>query len=256
MNPETRSRATGVVPGFPVPLLHGLDVPSWHLLPAVTPPARVLYLGAGGGDIAARLALSFGTLLVVEPSLGRARATRARSDALGVAQVHTVCGDVVRLPLQPDSLDLAVLDAGPDGTLCLARNSSDAPPLLASVSLGLKRGGVLCLRLAAGRTDEPMAEPRLGRLKLLLCLNRLRRLLRNFAYDDIRVWCAYPDCADPKFIAEWKQPVFDYFIRHLGNKPKSRSRAVAQRLFNAAGLLKYTAPGYFLLARRSEAMHG
>jgi hypothetical protein len=236
------------VSGFPVRVPQELDVPSWHLLPPVAPPARVLYLGTGGGDVAARLALSFGVLLVVEPTLDQARATRARSDALGCGQVLTVCGDVRRLPLRPGSLDLAVLDVPLSAT-----DGADRRP---AAVLGLLRpGGFLCLRLHAGSgsADAPMAARGPDRLALLLSLNRLRRLLRDSSYDDIRVWSAYPDCADPKFIVECKQPVFDYFVRHFGKNPKTRLRATAQRLFNAARLLRYAAPGYLLLARRSTA---
>jgi SAM-dependent methyltransferase len=244
------------VSSLPVSMPRDLDVPSWHLLPPVVPPVRVLYLGTGGGDVAARLALSFGPLLIVESSLGRACATRARSGALGAGQVLTVCGDVRRLPLRPASLDLAVLDvprAHPEAQL---RHSADALLLLVSLHSGLKPGGFLCLRLHDASTEEAGTRRRHGRLSMLVSLTRFRRLLRDSAYGDIRIWCAYPDCADPKFIVEWQQPVFDYFVHHFGRNSKARLRAAAQHLFNAVRLLKYTAPGYLVLARRPMAING
>ena len=283
VNNEPRSRTPGVVPGFlvataglapvwsvdlrarknPTPpsypsclvrdvlVAQDLEIPSWHLVPPIAPPARVLYLGAGGGDVAARLALTFGLLLVVEPSLERASATRARSEALGVGQVRVACGDGADLPVHPGSLDLAVLDAPQAGTARFALgHSADRLHLLASIHSALKPGAFLCLRVHSGSGDGSMSAQGLSRLATLLAVNRYRRLLRDCAYGEIRVWCAYPDCGDPKFIVEWNQHIFDYFVRHFGTNPKARFRVAAQRILNAARLLKYTAPGYLLLARR------
>jgi SAM-dependent methyltransferase len=234
-----------------------LDIPSWHLLPPVAPPASVLYLGTGGGDVAARLALSFGPLLIIEPSLRRACATRAQSGARGAGQVvRAVCGDVRHLPLRPASLDLVVLDVVRAHSGAQLSSPASALPLLASLRSGLKPGGYLCVRLNDGSSEEPRAGHRHGRLGMLRSLTRFRRLLRDSAYGDIRVWCAYPDCDDPKFIVEWKQPVFDYFVHHFGRNPRARLRDVAKRLFNMAHLLRYTAPGYLLLARRPMATQG
>lgn len=254
MKHEPRNRAAGTVSSFPVS--RNFDVPSWHLLAPVVPPARVLYLGTGGGDVAAPLAFSFGHLLIVEPSLGGACATRARSCALGAGQVRTLCGDVRRLPLRPGSLDLAVLDvprANPDAQL---KGSANALLLLSSLHSGLKPGGFLYMRFHDGSSKESPAGRRHRRLGMLLSLIRFRGFLRDSSFDDIRIWCAYPDCADPKFIVEWKQPVFDYFVHHFGRNPKARLRAAAQHVLNAARLLKYTAPGYLLLTRRPMVVHG
>jgi SAM-dependent methyltransferase len=246
---EPGNKSAGAVSSVPVSASRGFDVPSWHLLPPVPPLARVLYLGMAGGDVAAQLALSFGPLLIIEPSLGRAAATRAHSGLVAAGPVLTICGDLRLLPLRPASLDLAVLD------LHLEHPGPQLGPpapasLLASLRSGLKPGGFLCLRLHEQPAETPEAGRRRSRVGMLLFLGRFRRLLRDSAYGDIRVWCAYPDCADPKFIVESKQPVFDYFVHHFGRNPKSRLRAAAERLFNAAGLLKYAAPGYLLLARR------
>lgn len=81
-------------------------------------------------------------------------------------------------------------------------------------------------------------------------MDRYRRLLTAINYGDIRVWCAYPDCRDPKFLVECEQPVFDHFLRLFTPSPQDGLRGLARRILNASRLLKYAAPSYSVLARR------
>ncbi len=230
-----------------------MELPSWHLLLPVDPGARVLYLGAPGGDTAAGLAETFKTVLVAEPTLERARITRTRADALTRGDVRVVASGGVDLAVRPASVDLAVVEIseqrpGASPGWAFVGYAIEARPLLRAIHSALTSGGVVYLGM------PPRASgPRRSRTFSLLSTGRVRRLLTETGFGEIRVWCAYPDCRDPKFLVECEQPVFDWFVRRFAGSRKKGLRAFAQRVFNAAHLLKYTAPGYGVLARRQGA---
>jgi hypothetical protein len=229
----------------------GVDLPSWHLLLPNGPEARVLYVGSPTGDTAAGLAVSFKAVLVAEPTPELATTTRPRVGALTdrTLRVMSSGGD---LAVRPASVDLAVIEIaeqlpGRRGDWALLGQTVDVRPVLRAIHVALKPEGFVYL----GMTRS--GGPRRRRISSFLSIYRVRRLLTKAGYGEVRVWCAYPDCRDPKFLVECAGPVFQWFLRLFAGRRRRGLRRVAQRVFNAAHLLEYTAPGYAVLARRQGA---
>jgi SAM-dependent methyltransferase len=215
-----------------------VEFASWQLLLPVDAGGRVLYLGSAGGDTAIRLALGFEVILVVEPTLEQARATRTRAEALGVGRIRVVSSDSVDLAVRPASVDLAMVEvldpypAAPPGA-SLGGHAGGLRAVLRSIHSALKPGGYICLGIA-----RPPIGPRRTGLSGGLSMGRYRRLLTAINYGDIRVWCAYPDWRDPKFLVECEQPVFDHFLRRFTPSRQDGLRGLARRVLNASRLLK------------------
>jgi SAM-dependent methyltransferase len=192
-------------------------------------------------------------VLAAEPTAERAGATRQRPDAWPREHLRVVSSGAVDLAVRPGTIDLAVVELLSQGRRpppgwVWGGQTVPARPLLQSIHAALKPGGVLYVGLPrqAGR-------PAASGLFSLLSMGRVRRLLTQTGYGEIRVWCAYPDCADPRFLVACEQPVFEWFLRLAASRTTGPLRTVAQRLVNATHLLKYTAPGYSLRARRTGA---
>jgi hypothetical protein len=234
-----------------VPVSEPLGIPSWHLLPPLRPAARVVYLSLLDDAAAAtltRLTTTFASVHIVEPSYDRARRTHARAPALGDSRSAVICCTHAQLALAPGSIDLAVLEMA--GTAARRRNRA-LHEVLRSLRHVLAPSGFLYVGVAAS-SRTPATSRRHALLARVLPGIQYRRLLTSAGFDAIRVWCAYPDSYDPKFLVECDQHVFTHFLTLLGRGHMGYLRATLRATVNRAGFLKHMAPAYSILARSGK----
>ena len=214
-----------------------LETACWTVLAPVASGGSVLWVGPAHGDQIARLSLIFGEVSTVNPM-----------DALSLPESWA------GLAVPEASVDLAVLPgvlADVKGWGPGARPRQAWESLLRAVHTRLKPGGHV-FWAAENRWAFPRASGTgAGRRPVLVSVGGCRALLAKSGFSAIRMWCAFPDCEDPKFLVECRQPVFDYFLRVLAPRPRSAERRLVRGALNAVGVLKYTARWYWILGRRS-----
>jgi hypothetical protein len=210
-----------------------LESASWALLTPVPPGASVLWVGPAGRGVNARLSLIFGQVTTCD--------------------FWEVEGAAAKLAAPEASMDLIVF---PGGLGDLKRWGQGVRPreawgsLLRASHALLKPGGHVFLAV-----ENRWALPRasglgVARRWLLASLSGYRSLLVKTGFSPIRMWCAFPDCEDSKFLVECRQQAFDHFLRVLSPRPRSVERNVIRGALNAVGALKYTARWYWILGRR------
>lgn len=216
-----------------------LESASWTVLAPVPANGSVLWVGPARESQLQHLSLIFGRLSAVD--------LESRD---GAAEAWD------RLAVPDRSIDLAVV-AGVLGDV--SRWAPGARPreawlsLLRALHAKIKPGGHIFVaaenRWAISRALALGA----GRRPVRASLRGYRAALIRVGFSAIRMWYAFPDCEDPKFLVECRQPVFDHFLRVLAPRARGAKRRAVRGAVNAVGALKYTARWYWILGRRDVA---
>ena len=216
-----------------------LETASWAVLAPVPPGGSVLWIGPARGDPFARLSLIFDQISEFDPR-----------DAESSAESWE------KLAVPEASIDLAVVP----GVLTDVKRWAPAArrrvawgALLRAVHTRLKPGGHVLVAVENRWAISGVFALRAWWRSLLGTPQEYRALLAEAGFGAIRTWCAFPDCEDPKFLVECRQPVFDYFVRVLAPGPRGIERRAVRGALNALGALKYTARWYWILGRRDVA---
>ena len=213
-----------------------LETASWAVLAPVPADGSVLWVGPARGERMAQLSLIFDHVSKFDPT-----------------DVDSGEEPWKKLALPEASVDLAVL---PGVLGAVKRWAPGTRPrkawelLLRATHARLKPGGHVFLavqnRWALSRTPAPGG----GRPSVSASLRAYRRLLATAGFSELRMWCAFPDWDDPKFLVECRPWVFDHFLGILAPRPLRVERRAIRGVLHAVGALKNTARWYWILGRR------
>jgi hypothetical protein len=213
-----------------------LEAAPWAVLAPVPPGGSVLWVGTAREERIAQLSLIFDRVSKFDPT----------NEGNGPEPWKT-------LAVPEASADLAVL---PGVLGAVNRWAPGTRPreawklLLRATHARLKPGGHVFLaaenRWALSRAPTQGG----GRPSVSASLRAYRRLLVRAGFSGIRMWCAFPNWDDAKFLVECRPRVFDHFLATIGSRSLRIERRALRNLLNSAGALKYTARWYWILGRR------
>ena len=216
-----------------------LEAAPWAVLAPVPAGGSVLWIGPARGERLAQLSLIFDQVTKFDPT-----------EEDGGAEPWK------RLALPEASVDLAVLPGvlgavNRWGTGIRPRRAWES--LLRATHARLKPGGYVFLaaenRWALSRAPTQGG----GRRSVSASLRTYRRLLVRAGFSGIRIWCAFPNWDDTKFLVECRPWVFDHFLAILAPRPLKVERRAIRGVLNAVGALTKTARWYWILGRRDAA---
>jgi len=255
-----------------------LDRANWRLFLPLPTAGTVLDIGAGLGTIAHALAESCHRVIALEPAVERVEFMHHRFRQEGVRNVSVVRGDVHRLSIRPNSVDLAVLD----GVLpWIPWREATRPPREAQVQAlrriheVLRPGGLLCMGIdnrwalaqLAGTKDPHVGLPYVAILPRPLAslwtrwktglpyrsytysVFGYRRLLREAGFAVVQTYCAMPTHRVPHFIFPFDDRLFAHFARKYDAGRRGPERAL-RRALRWLRIDKYVVDSFFLVGRK------
>src|SRR5262249_42347950 len=170
-----------------------------HLLP----PLDVADLGCGEGYLAIEASRFANHVVAVDRSKAVLTRARAMARRRRVTNIDWKCGELERLPLENDSVDVALLSQ--------AVHHADDPKIATAEAARILRPGGRVLVLDLRRHDQQWVRDRLGDRWLGFSDDELRRLLTDAGLTDVKLTVGARRARDP----------FTVLIAS-GTKPKTR----------------------------------
>ncbi len=176
--------------GDPRQLVPGRSWAAWaRALGHLLPPVDVVDIGCGDGYLTLETARWARSVVGIDRSddvLERARALAARRR---VDNVQWKKGDLARLPLRDDSVDVAMLSQALHHTI-------DPVPVIDEAARVLRPGGRLLI-LDLREHDQAWVRERLGDARLGFSDGELTALLLDAGFEDVRVQVGTKKAGDP-----------------------------------------------------------
>lgn len=248
------------------------------LMPS-TPDDIVLDLGSGWGNISVAFARFARHVFAIDSSLNNLRFVQIRAHQEGVANITPLRSDAGRIPLPPDSCNIALMV----GVLeWVAWNKTSVNPrqvqlqVLQNVREKLVTGGCLYIGIEnrfaykyflgsrephtrlrfVSLLPHPIANwySRLKRgrdfMEVTYSLRGIKNLLQKAGFGRVQIYYPIPGYQIFRFITDLKsKPQGQYLFEQLRSYPKfSETSYVAARLALGSGLLKWFAPCFSVFA--------